>query len=877
MADRRAPYNPETETRAVPDAPRLPRLYLPRQRLWTQLDKAPVDGITLLVAPAGAGKTLGVAGWLQTSPFVSTARWVTADSSWSTQRLLDVIDTSTDDSALPALVVVDDAHLLPRSVVRALDERLNADPESLRLMLLSRWDLPVSRLVPALLGNYSVLRGDLLRLSESECATLIAEHGRTDSIEVIQAITERTQGWCAAVVLAARAISATPDPVAAARRYSRSGSSAVDQLMSEVFLALQPAERHLLLCLAGDETVTAETAAHLSHDPGAGDVLAALENTGLLVTRLLDTSSPADADLEGSERYRIHPLLGEVVRRRVVAGGVDVSQAQRTIRRAVRLDAARGDLSKALTRLVALNQPTEAASVVAEHGPTLLMQGQGFAIADFARHYPTQVEANPQVWFAIALERWFSDDIATAAHWLDRRALHLYEHGAEGDPGVELACVRLFRALLGSESAADAAAHAHIVVSRALRTSRPQPLLPLLLTELGMVRAQLGHLRLAEVNLTAGVALSRAHGMVPLTLSGLSHLALTLYMQGRERASIEVANEVLLLPGRGAAWLPRFSLERAQIVHDLATMSDLPSLMSQGPPLVGGPDAPAVHSGDALTQFWARIRQSRLALAAGAVVTAEQMLQVPASGLPIPEHLRVTLVIERGFLASMGADARTLQSLAQELIGLRAPGEAALLDGLSHELEGDRKAALAAYDRAEARVTYEQPATRALALACAAQLLDALGSHTEAMERLREAATVTEVRRNAVPFLGWSRQGTPIGSLLDRLREEVFSEWINDLAELARQTPNIATVFAPTTANLRERVRAAGSTLAPTLSSRERDVLNELARGATYADIAANLFVSENTVKTHVSSLYGKLGATRRSEALAAARNQRLL
>ena len=63
----------------------------------------------------------------------------------------------------------------------------------------------------------------------------------------------------------------------------------------------------------------------------------------------------------------------------------------------------------------------------------------------------------------------------------------------------------------------------------------------------------------------------------------------------------------------------------------------------------------------------------------------------------------------------------------------------------------------------------------------------------------------------------------------------------------------------------------------PTLSPREREVLNELARGSTYADIAANLFVSENTIKTHVSSLYGKLSVSRRSEALAVARNLHLL
>ena len=53
------------------------------------------------------------------------------------------------------------------------------------------------------------------------------------------------------------------------------------------------------------------------------------------------------------------------------------------------------------------------------------------------------------------------------------------------------------------------------------------------------------------------------------------------------------------------------------------------------------------------------------------------------------------------------------------------------------------------------------------------------------------------------------------------------------------------------------------------VSPREREVLGELARGATYADIGETLFVSANTVKTHVSSLYTKLGASRRSEALA--------
>lgn len=52
-----------------------------------------------------------------------------------------------------------------------------------------------------------------------------------------------------------------------------------------------------------------------------------------------------------------------------------------------------------------------------------------------------------------------------------------------------------------------------------------------------------------------------------------------------------------------------------------------------------------------------------------------------------------------------------------------------------------------------------------------------------------------------------------------------------------------------------------------TLSERERDVLQALATGASNADIAAALFLSETTVKTHISSVFTKLGTRNRVEA----------
>jgi DNA-binding NarL/FixJ family response regulator len=55
------------------------------------------------------------------------------------------------------------------------------------------------------------------------------------------------------------------------------------------------------------------------------------------------------------------------------------------------------------------------------------------------------------------------------------------------------------------------------------------------------------------------------------------------------------------------------------------------------------------------------------------------------------------------------------------------------------------------------------------------------------------------------------------------------------------------------------------------LSSREMDVLHLLARGKTTAQIAAELFISENTVKTHVRHIMEKLEASNRAEAVSKA------
>ncbi|MDB5057027.1 MAG: response regulator transcription factor, partial [Chloroflexi bacterium] len=61
------------------------------------------------------------------------------------------------------------------------------------------------------------------------------------------------------------------------------------------------------------------------------------------------------------------------------------------------------------------------------------------------------------------------------------------------------------------------------------------------------------------------------------------------------------------------------------------------------------------------------------------------------------------------------------------------------------------------------------------------------------------------------------------------------------------------------------------------LSKREDEVLRLVAEGLTNKEIARELFVTENTVKTHVTSLFNKLGVDSRARAVAVAANEGLL
>ena len=858
----------------LPGAPWLPRGYVRRELLWERLDASTQRAVTMLVAPAGAGKTLGVAGWLRHSPLGQDATWISGNNMVSLRRLETALREARRDADQPRIVVIDDAHQLPSACISLLDRELSEDPDGVRLVLLTRWDLALSRLVPELLGHLSVIRGDVLKLSDPEARQLIAEHARTDAPAVHDAIIARAQGWCAAVVLAARASAAATSHDEFIRRCQDVGLGVADLVAGEVFVSLPSRDRHLLLCTAGEPVLTTETAVHLTRDPRAGEVLGALESTGLLVSREGNGRRTTGApDTDGSDvQFRIHPLMLEVARRRLNAGGVDVQQAHGTVLRAVRLDLARGEVTDAFRRLVSLGEYDAAADVLATHGPRLIVDGDATHVEELVRRAGTVLDRYPATWGAIAWARWISGDLRGAAHWASR-LLHQEAAQPGSVPAGQVLCTRLRRARAGVEPVREAVEATRAVLETDQAQLADDPFLTMVLLELGVAENWLGDFTASEHHLGEAVMVSRSEQFHVVTAEALSHLALTQFMSGREGVCVDLAGQALSLCDTDPM-IPASTRARADVAMSLARVQSAPW---PGQKSDRTDNVVPMAPDDLAGRFWHRILLARLALVSGAVSDAVHYLELPFEMPALTPHLEVSLLVERALHALTMGNREGLRTCADRLEELDAEGERDWTEGALADLDGDLRRAADLYLRAGRSGSRSQPPTVALGLVGAAQLHEYLGAAAPANDLLLEAVTATESRRNALPFLGWSPHGVRVGLLLQDQPEATASPWGQELRGTFAELPGVTQIFRPLVATPRELGSVVEPAVTPTLSPREYEVLGELARGATYSDIASNLFVSENTVKTHISSLYSKLSVGRRSDALAIARKLHLL
>ncbi|MGY1700494.1 LuxR C-terminal-related transcriptional regulator [Geodermatophilus sp. SYSU D00766] len=311
--------------------PELPADFLPRPRVRRRLDEAGPDQVTVVSAPAGSGKTLLLADWAHDRP--GTA-WVRVDDDdndprrlWSAvvaslrvlpaaagnARLLrlaglagsadgaDVTEELADTlDALPTPVtlVLDDVHELTGwEVLRDLTRLIRLRPAGVRFVLASRADPPVSIPRLRLEGRVHELRADVLAFTLTETADLLATMGQALTPAQVAALHARTEGWAAGLRLAALALRRTEDASGFLTDFSGDERSVAEYLTDEILSRLEPATQEFLGEVSVCSPLPAALASVLSQRPDAELVLDELRRETALVERT------------SRGHYRIQPLL----------------------------------------------------------------------------------------------------------------------------------------------------------------------------------------------------------------------------------------------------------------------------------------------------------------------------------------------------------------------------------------------------------------------------------------------------------------------------------------------------------------------------------------------------------------------------------------
>jgi DNA-binding NarL/FixJ family response regulator len=119
---------------------------------------------------------------------------------------------------------------------------------------------------------------------------------------------------------------------------------------------------------------------------------------------------------------------------------------------------------------------------------------------------------------------------------------------------------------------------------------------------------------------------------------------------------------------------------------------------------------------------------------------------------------------------------------------------------------------------------------------------------------------------------GYVRDGIQAGAHGYLLKRAARTELVDAVREIARGGTVIHRDVLPSMFKVIQQGPGGEGVGLPVLTPRERDVLQELAKGSTNKEIAERLIVSDSTVKSHVDRILSKFGVNSRQEAVAAAR-----
>ncbi|WP_432172321.1 LuxR C-terminal-related transcriptional regulator [Streptomyces sp. Tue6028] len=859
--------------------PARPDTFLRRERLVSHLDQALLTPLTMVNGAAGSGKTLLVADWA--AGLGQPVAWLTNDSAdqrrgvfWA--YLLQALrvsgvpvpaeigfpaDASRVDHTLlarlaaglsgrdrPAIVVLDEYdRVTDPEIAEQLEFVLHHAGPGMRLLIVTRTEplLPLHRYRAA--GDLTEIRDAELAFTAEEASELLEMHGLSLPVDAAASLVDRTRGWAAGLRLCALAAQESPDPVVYLKEFEAGRSTVADYLLAEVLKRQTEETQDLLLRVSVLKRFCPDLANALTGRTDAEPILAELHRENAFVEDL------------GHSWYRLHPLFGEILRAhlRVRSPGLE-PELHRSAAQWLRHS---GSLQETLAHGAAAGDwEFTARALVDDLAIGQLFTGLSSDGLDelFSRMGPEATSA--------------ATDLVRAARDLsrfdlDRGLVHLHhaEEALAADM-PDLAAAQLSRALLealvarltGSpvraEKAAETAEEWRHEVPAHLVEKHPE-LAALLLTHLGATRLWAGRFEDARAALTTVAGSTGGASTALPREESLCHLALIDYLDGwigrAERKALEAATDTerfgLSRPtasGMGRLVLAAVAVDRNELAQAQALLDEA---ADSRPPR----EDPVLAAGRALVTARLLLARGnpRAALEASGPAVAADVLSPWAEG-------HAALVASAAHLA----EGRP-ETAAQVLRHAPDDQPACAVEAARVQLAvGDPGAALDMLDglHTEGRTG---PAVTVRATLVRAQAAQAAGDVDTARRLVAQALFKARRERLRRPFLEagpWVRRLMESAPL-----QELSAGWLTAAASRPGEPPRPEP--------------APSSVVVEELSARELDVLQRLAQMMSTEEIAADLFVSVNTVKTHLKSVYRKLAVNRRGEAVRRARELRLL
>jgi len=864
-------------TRVQPASPSRPRgTHVPpgtieRARLLAALDAGTQTPLTVITGPAGTGKTTLVGSWAQTrerEEFV----WIALDRGGPREQVwrlvLDgfvaagVAEVRSVQVAPIDVLLADLGAALGRHgspIVLVLDDTQEVTDPAVRdeFLQLARWRMPelrvvvISRHESSLRIQRMLLSGaawhiapDELAFTPDEARALFAAAEVAVDDERLAGILARTSGWAAGLGLAVLGLRrGQPAP----RPGAGSGADAAmsDYLFQEVIERLDPEDREFLLQTSIVGAVSGGLADAITGQAGSGGRLEDLRRRGFPLT----TSG-------SREWYRAHPaLVGDYLRDELRRGhGKDEIDALH--RRAARWLAANDDPVSAVDHAMTAGASDLAVELVEDHFFALLLAGHlGDVVPVLAADADGVVARSPMVGCAVARAALQRGDLPEADRWLelaDRTA------GASAAPERQdrIAVARLVVLLERAHLTGELAATRALSVELAGRLDALEHDLPQARTLRALVDANLGGEELwhGDAGLVAGsltAAREEHDGPEVAAVVGI-HAARGQLRAGR-LAEADVTVAALLAAAATDAWPEHDLVTAARTVRATAALrrSDL---VAAAEDLVGAlagprPAHPLIEADRQLASAELLRRSGRPEDALAALALVDVALQeMDPAGRP---------------------HARRDGQLALTLLAAGRPAEAAR----AATGDGPERAVTLAAVRLAEGATGE---AYALAMGCfgapsgAPDVAEAMSAHV-----IAALATPDEAERPTLldQALALGASGG-LRSPLDLLASPALTAILVDL----QAHGTVHALFVDQLLQEGEPVPERPATgLAEPLSVRELDVLRFLPTTLSGPEIADRLYLSANTIKSHLKHIYAKLDVGSRRDAVMRARHEGLL